>query len=110
MVQAPIHEVSFAHTFDDAAAVSRRHTQYFEMFGHRAIDHDGWRAVCPWPGPPFAEAGKPFGVPITAEALTELDAQHRTSPRARVPRGGRSCTSTAGWPGRPGFRSPLPLR
>ena len=26
-------------------------TQYFEMFGHRSLYHDGWRAVCPWPGP-----------------------------------------------------------
>jgi arylsulfatase A-like enzyme len=43
----PIHGVSFAHTFDDPAASTRHHTQYFEMFGHRAIDHDGWRAVCP---------------------------------------------------------------
>jgi arylsulfatase len=32
--------------------------------------------VCPWPGPSFAEAGKPFGVPITAADLTDLDA-HR---------------------------------
>ena len=39
------------------------HTQYFEMFGHRAIYHDGWRAVCPWPGPSFAEAGVGFGQP-----------------------------------------------
>jgi arylsulfatase len=46
------------------------------MFGHRAIDHDGWRAVCPWPGPSFAEAGKPFGAPISAETLTDLDAHH----------------------------------
>ena len=36
---------------------SRHRTQYFEMLGHRAIYHDGWRAVCPWPGPSFAEAG-----------------------------------------------------
>jgi len=42
--------VSFAHTFNDVAAPSHRHTQYFEMFGHRSIYHDGWRAVCPWPG------------------------------------------------------------
>src|SRR4029453_12115423 len=51
-------------------------TQYFEMFGHRAIDHDGWRAVCPWPGPSFAEAEHPFGTPITAETLTDLDTNH----------------------------------
>ena len=40
-------------------AATLHRTQYFEMFGHRAIDHDGWRAVCPWPGPSFAEAGRP---------------------------------------------------
>src|SRR4051794_7517693 len=45
--QAALEAVSFAHTFDDAAAPSLRATQYFEMFGHRAIYHDGWRAVCP---------------------------------------------------------------
>ena len=44
------------------------------MFGHRSIYHDGWRAVCPWPGPSFTEAGKPFGAPISAEMLVELDA------------------------------------
>ncbi len=76
VTQSPIHGVSFAHTFDDASAPSRRHTQYFEMLGHRAIDDQGWRAVCPWPGPSFAEAGQGFGVPITAEALTDLDANH----------------------------------
>jgi arylsulfatase len=74
VTQSPIHGVSFAHTFDEAAAETRHGTQYFEMFGHRAIDHDGWRAVCPWPGASFAEAGKPFGTPITRETLAELDA------------------------------------
>ena len=44
------------------------------MIGHRSIYHDGWRAVCPWPGPSFAEAGKGFGEPISAETLAELDA------------------------------------
>jgi arylsulfatase len=76
VTQSPIHGVSFAHTFNDPAAPTRHHTQYFEMFGHRAIDHDGWRAVCPWPGPSFAEAGKGFGTPITAADLTDLDAHH----------------------------------
>ncbi|WP_131787108.1 arylsulfatase [Protofrankia symbiont of Coriaria ruscifolia] len=75
VAQSPLHGVSFAYTFADPAAPTRHHTQYFEMLGHRAIDHDGWRAVCPWPGPSFAEAGKPFGVPISAEDLTDLDAR-----------------------------------
>ncbi|HTP17584.1 MAG TPA: arylsulfatase [Streptosporangiaceae bacterium] len=76
VTQSPIHGVSFAPTFDDPDAPTRHHTQYFEMFGHRAIDHDGWRAVCPWPGPSFAEAGKGFGAPISADTLTDLDARH----------------------------------
>jgi Sulfatase len=76
VTQAPIHGVSFAPSFNDPAAPTRHATQYFEMFGHRSIDHDGWRAVCPWPGPSFTEAGKPFGAPITPEILTDLDAHH----------------------------------
>jgi arylsulfatase len=45
------------------------------MLGHRSVYHDGWRAVCPWPGPSFAEAGTGFGNPIPADTLTELDAK-----------------------------------
>ena len=67
------------------AAPTRHHTQYFEMFGHRAIDHDGWRAVCPWPGPSFAEAGEPFGTPITRRdrwpTSTPTAGSSTTSPR-----------------------------
>jgi arylsulfatase len=75
VAQSPIQGVSFFHTFNDKAAPSKHHTQYFEMLGHRSIYHEGWRAVCPWPGPSFAEAGKPFGVAIPAEELTQLDAK-----------------------------------
>jgi arylsulfatase len=71
--QSPIEGVSLAATFDDSEAPSRRVTQYFEMLGHRSLYHGGWRAVCPWPGTAFAE-GLPFGTPIPAEKLTELDA------------------------------------
>jgi arylsulfatase len=46
------------------------------MFAHRSIYHDGWRAVCPVPGPSFTEAGAFFGqMPITEAKLRELDAQ-----------------------------------
>jgi arylsulfatase len=77
VTQSPVHGVSFAHTFNDANAPTGHHTQYFEMLGHRAIDHDGWRAVCPWPGPSFAEVpDRPWGSPISAEALADLDARH----------------------------------
>ena len=51
--QKPIEGVSMAYTFADKAAESRRRTQYFEMFGNRALYHDGWVAGClhgrlPW--------------------------------------------------------------
>jgi arylsulfatase A-like enzyme len=74
VAQSPIEGVSFAHTFENVNAPSQHVTQYFEMMGHRSIYHKGWRAVCPWPGTSFSEAGQGFGMPISAEKLTELDA------------------------------------
>jgi arylsulfatase A-like enzyme len=74
ITQSPIEGVSFRHTFDDASAASKHVTQYFEMMGHRSIYHDGWRAVCPWPGASFTESGRQFGTPLPSEGLTQLDA------------------------------------
>ena len=74
VTQSPIQGVSFAHSFNDSKAETRHLTQYFEMMGHRAIYHDGWRAVCPWPGPSFTEAGAFFGAPLNKDKLTEIDA------------------------------------
>jgi arylsulfatase A-like enzyme len=76
VAQSPIQGVSFAHTFDDADAPTEHTTQYFEMFGHRSIYHEGWRAVCPWPGPNFtvaAQLGRKLGDTITPEILDQLD-------------------------------------
>src|SRR5262249_118204 len=44
--QSPIEGVSLMYTFDakNADAPSTHKTQYFEMFGNRAIYHDGWIA------------------------------------------------------------------
>jgi len=42
--QTPIEGVSMAYTFADAKAPSRHTTQYFEIFGNRAIYQDGWLA------------------------------------------------------------------
>lgn len=42
--QKPIEGVSMAYSWDDATAPSTRKTQYFEMFGNRALYHDGWVA------------------------------------------------------------------
>ncbi|MFW6730684.1 MAG: sulfatase-like hydrolase/transferase [Synechococcus sp.] len=74
VTQSPIEGVSLRSCFDDAAAPSLHQTQYFEMFGHRALYHNGWRAVCPWPGPSFAESGRRFGDPISYDQLIQLDA------------------------------------
>ena len=74
VTQSPMEGVSFSHTFEEATAESRHVTQYFEMLGHRSLYHDGWRAVCPWPGTSFAESDHKFGDVITADMLTELDA------------------------------------
>jgi len=51
--QKPVEGVSMVYTFDDAKAASKHRTQYFEMFGNRAIYNDGWVAattppVLPW--------------------------------------------------------------
>ena len=53
IAQQPIEGVSMRYSFDAPHAQSRRTTKYFEMFGNRAIDHDGWIASCfhgrlPW--------------------------------------------------------------
>jgi len=42
--QTPIEGTSLVYTFDDAKAKERHTTQYFEMFGNRAIYHEGWLA------------------------------------------------------------------
>jgi arylsulfatase len=51
-VQEPIEGVSMLYTFDDAKATGKHITQYFEIFGNRAIYHDGWYAgtihKAPW--------------------------------------------------------------
>ena len=53
--QKPIEGVSMVYTFDsaNAKAPSKRDTQYFEMFGNRAIYHDGWVAATVPPQPPW---------------------------------------------------------
>ena len=64
--QSPIEGVSMMYTFDEKAAnaPSRRKTQYFEMFGDRAIYHDGWIAStrvmrAPWEQiPPKASSAR----------------------------------------------------
>jgi len=42
--QRPMDGVSMVYSFDDVAAKDRHVTQYFEMFGNRAMYQDGWFA------------------------------------------------------------------
>jgi hypothetical protein len=61
ITQEPMHGVSMAYSFDDAAAAERHETQYFEIFCNRGIYHKGWSAVTrhhtPWE---LHRAGVPF--------------------------------------------------
>jgi arylsulfatase len=43
--QAPLEGVSMLYSFNDSKAPTRKHTQYFEMLGNRAIWNNGWKAV-----------------------------------------------------------------
>ncbi len=55
--QKPLSGVSMLYAADDAKAKDRHTTQYFEMFGNRAIYHEGWlaRAIhrVPWANEPI---------------------------------------------------------
>jgi hypothetical protein len=50
--QTPFNGVSMKYSFNDPKAAEHRKTQYFEMFGNRAIYHEGWVAAArhsiPW--------------------------------------------------------------
>jgi arylsulfatase len=45
IAQMPIEGTSFAASLKDAAVPSKSSPQYFEMFGHRGLWRDGWKAV-----------------------------------------------------------------
>ena len=55
--QIPMDGVSMLYATKNAAAKDQHTTQYFEMFGNRAIYHDGWMArvihMIPWQGKPL---------------------------------------------------------
>lgn len=54
--QLPLHGASLSYTWSDSSAATRHPTQYYELFGHRAIEDNGWKAVLlhargtPWDG------------------------------------------------------------
>lgn len=54
--QRPMDGISMVYSFNDAAARDQHTTQYFEMFGNRAMYRDGWLARtihrAPWEAKP----------------------------------------------------------
>ena len=81
--QTPMDGTSFAYLLgpDGAGAEGRHTTQYFEMFGSRAIHHDGWKAVTYHPVGPIYGDGLDPNAPFdddrwelyhVAEDLSEL--------------------------------------
>ncbi|WP_119419852.1 arylsulfatase [Desertibaculum subflavum] len=52
--QMPLEGESFAASLKDAKAPPRKGPQYFEMFGHRGLWHQGWKLVA------FHPSGSPF--------------------------------------------------
>jgi arylsulfatase len=54
VAQMPLEGTSFAPSLKDAKALSKKAPQYFEMFGHRGLVQNGWKAVA------FHPPGSPF--------------------------------------------------
>ncbi len=61
LAQSPLDGVSFAYLLgpDGAGEPERHETQYFEMFGSRAIYHRGWKAVTFHPVGPLYDDQNP---------------------------------------------------
>ena len=67
--QTPLDGVSFAPMLapGGAEAPAHRTTQYFEMFGSRAIYHDGWKAVTFKPIGPLYDDGLNWNAPFSED-------------------------------------------
>ncbi len=82
--QRPMDGVSMVYTFDGAQAKDRHTTQYFEMFGNRAIYREGWLARtihrAPWepkPRRPLAEdIWELFDLQADFSLVNDLAAEH----------------------------------
>ena len=80
--QRPLEGTSFGYTFDGADAPSRHETQYYEMFGCRAIYHQGWKAVIYHPifDPSISFDDDRWELYHVAEDLTECHDLAESSP------------------------------
>ena len=103
VAQRPIEGVSFAHTFNDAAAPTRKKVQYYEMIASRALWADGWKAVVEQPqGDPLTDemlAAQKWELYHVAQDFSECEdlagaasGEARRARRAMVGRGAASTT------------------
>ncbi|MBX3481406.1 MAG: sulfatase-like hydrolase/transferase [Caulobacter sp.] len=58
VAQMPLEGVSFAASLTDPAAPAKTGPQHFEMFGHRGIWNEGWKAVT------YHPPGRPFDADV----------------------------------------------
>ena len=67
--QSPVDGISFAAVLapDGADAPAHRSTQHFEMFGSRALYHDGWKAVTFKPIGPLYDDGINWNAPFSED-------------------------------------------
>jgi len=107
VAQRPIEGVSMAYTFDHPETPSTHHTQYFEVFGHRGIYHDGWLACTTPPyGGTWEDQSKFVRVDVIDGYKWELyhvaeDFSEAVNLADREPEGSATCSSCS-MPRRPG--------
>jgi arylsulfatase A-like enzyme len=87
--QRPLSGVSFAPTIRDGEAADAHETQYYEMFGCRAIYHRGWKAVTWHPiqmaEPPFdQDHWELYDVTADPSECNDLSAEHPDKVRELV--------------------------
>ena len=86
--QMAVHGTSMAYAFQAGAGnePTRKRSQYFEMFGHRAIWHDGWKAVCYHePGASYdTEAWELYHADLDASEAHDLARQQPDKLRALI--------------------------
>ena len=104
IAQKPIEGVSMAYTLDkaNANAPSTRTTQYFEMFGNRAIYHDGWIAATTPPAPPWlmgtAKMPETSSMATNGNSTTSpKTTRSTTTSRRRCPTSCARCRSSSWW-------------
>lgn len=85
--QKPIDGISMVYTFADANARDRHTTQYFELFGGRAIYHDGWWAGTRHgaDGIEASHGGTPYDQDVWELYDTKTDFSHSNDLAARNP-------------------------